>query len=492
MKLLLLALSGMFLFACGHSQTSTRGEFATNPNGLMYNDADMKLLRRIVDSLDLKFKSCDLNRKFYSAKQGRATYIRFESKTHNLATIKKAMDDGQPPLVLINTFRSFMKEIDSCRLIIETGDKTDEGKPYFLEGGPANGYDSWYIDGKAPVLKPNQWNYGYYPAQEKGESNSIVGWYFQRGVYQQEIPEEYARLIQYVDCMVDTSKQIWVSGKYKSSRYDYKSDAIIPVANYIFKKRGMKQITSDSDFVFLSDSDMLYAKNDLARDKDFITLLSSSADNCINSGNSNSQLEDIVADIISKSKALQMKRSYRVIGGCSQDQAPRIQALEIARLSAETHCWDIFLRAHLDIMNDRFERMSDGSYAYGGRKTYLKELEELDLNIVDLMLGLSLRAKDLSANHYYGTVWRIGWALTESKERGRFEQQVLLMMKDQRLDEFNRGLLFLLYSVYLQSLDNVEEANRKIAQLKKDKSQFEGFLQQAIENVKEIKLKKNR
>ncbi len=49
-----------------------------------------------------------------------------------------------------------------------------------------------------------------------------------------------------------------------------------------------------------------------------------------------------------------------------------------------------------------FDRMSDGSYAYAGRKTYLKELEELNLDVVDLILGLSLRAENMAEKHYVG------------------------------------------------------------------------------------------
>jgi len=43
------------------------------------------------------------------------------------------------------------------------------------------------------------------------------------------------------------------------------------------------------------------------------------------------------------------------------DESPRTHARAIALLAAETNNWDILLRAHIDIMNDRFERRSDGS-----------------------------------------------------------------------------------------------------------------------------------
>jgi hypothetical protein len=179
-----------------------------------------------------------------------------------------------------------------------------------------------------------------------------------------------------------------------------------------------------------------------------------------------------------------MKRCYQVIGSCSMDSRPREHAKNIAILSAQAHSWDIFLRAHLDIMNDRFQRASDGSYAYHQRKTYLKELEELDLDIVDLMLGLTLRAKNTAPNHYYGTIWRMGWALTESKEKDVFEAKAIAMMKDASLDEFNRGLIFLLYNTYTNYLEAIEGKQKRDV-LRNNIDSFPDFIQASIKEMKE-------
>lgn len=137
-------------------------------------------------------------------------------------------------------------------------------------------------------------------------------------------------------------------------------------------------------------------------------------------------------------------------------------------------------------MNDRFERASDGSYAWGKRKTYLKELEELNLNIVDLVLGLTLRSESVAANHYYGTIWRLGWALTESKEKEAFEERALAMVKDNSLDEFNRGLVFLLYKSYISHLSETE-AQEKKAKLKQAVTSFPLFVQNSIQKMDEPK-----
>ena len=128
-------------------------------------------------------------------------------------------------------------------------------------------------------------------------------------------------------------------------------------------------------------------------------------------GATDDEFEEYVARYYSARKAPEYKRNRVVVGGCSMDNSPRLHALNIARLSAETVNWETFLRAHLDIMNDRFERVSDGSYAQAGRQTYLRELEELDINVPDLLLGISLRIENASRNHYFGSLSRLGRAL---------------------------------------------------------------------------------
>ena len=131
-------------------------------------------------------------------------------------------------------------------------------------------------------------------------------------------------------------------------------------------------------------------------------------------------------------------------GLCSGDETPIWRAMRAAQAAADSGHWDVFIRAHLDLLNDRFLRMSDNSDAAGKRKTYLKELEAIDLDVTDLVVGLSLRAVNVAPNHYLGTVWRLGRAMAASKDRVLFEQKIQAMIGDRRLDEFNRGMLTIL------------------------------------------------
>lgn len=165
-----------------------------------------------------------------------------------------------------------------------------------------------------------------------------------------------------------------------------------------------------------------------------------------------------------------------MVGGCSQDQAPRIHALNIARLSAETVNWETFLRAHLDIMNDRFNRVSDGSYAWKDRKTYIKELEVLDINVPDLMLGISLRVKNASTNHYFGSLQRLGKALSETKDPTGMEEKMLAMVADKELDSYNRILIYYLFLHYAYNIEDLEKRKGHIKKLNETVKTFPDFL----------------
>jgi hypothetical protein len=64
-------------------------EFTVHSNGLIYDESTMQKLGNIVDSLNLKFRSCDLAHPYYSNPQGMAHFVELPNKT-----IQKAITDG--------------------------------------------------------------------------------------------------------------------------------------------------------------------------------------------------------------------------------------------------------------------------------------------------------------------------------------------------------------------------------------------------------------
>jgi len=471
------------IFCCAQPDpNSIRNEFSSDGKGLMYSASDMNHLRKIVDSLNIRFRSCDLNRPYQSLLQTNSYYVYFQSEKNPLTDIVKSLEKNEDYVDVIKKYKPFVSENDTADWVVE-GKYIDEGKirSYYLHGSPGEGYSEIYRDTTLRKrLSKSRWVYEYSKKDKYSDYYSIIARYFPTDFIQTRIPDEYARLIQYVDCMIDTTANIFLTDNYLRL-YDEKGKkkqvvSIKRIQNY-FTKYHPELSNSSSD---LSSEQYDYAVKHLKDNTEFRQLLASTIDEYYKNKSYNTQLGSLAEKLGLYDKALLMKRSYRIVGNCSQDSRPREHAREIAILAAQSNSWDIFLRAHLDIMNDRFERMSDGSYAYSQRKTYLKELEELNLNIVDLMLGLTLHAKDLSFNHYYGTVWRIGWALTESNEKERFEKMAFQMIKDHRLDKFNRGLVFLLYTSYLYRLGDKKLIEEKIQTLKSDVQNFPDFVQPHI------------
>jgi len=141
--------------------------------------------------------------------------------------------------------------------------------------------------------------------------------------------------------------------------------------------------------------------------------------------------------------------------------------LEIAKLSAEAVNWEVFLRSHLDVMNDNFERVTDGNYAWGSRQTYIGELEALEIEVTPLLLGISLRIDNPAGNHYFGSIGRLGRAMSESREKQKQEDAMVSMISDPELDDFNRILIAYLFRNCLHHVENKETKNKSAAELRR-------------------------
>jgi hypothetical protein len=117
-------------------------------------------------------------------------------------------------------------------------------------------------------------------------------------------------------------------------------------------------------------------------------------------------------------------------------------------------------------MNDRFERVTDGSYAWGRRQTYIRELEELGINVPDLLLGIALRVENAPKNHYFGSISRLGRALAETKYQDEIEQKMLALIEDKQLDNYNRMLIYFLFKNYNYNLTDVNRKKENVKKLK--------------------------
>jgi len=390
MKNITTIIVGLFFTISAYCQD---GEFKVYPNGLIYSERTMSKLSHIVDSLNLKYKTCNFNTVFYSKSQTIGHIIKLEE-----GNIKEAKKDMENQISLDDFLKKYPKAtIERDALIIKS--KYENYKKQNIVEFEHFDLKSDYgfsIQSEDVSLYQkdfsNKWLFEYNKKSSYSEE-SLSAFYFPANFSSVPIPQKYSQMVGYSDCLIDTT-----TTKFK----DHLKDGWVELPE---------------NWTSLSEKE--------------------------------------------KAKLLDEMRSTKVIGGCSQDSRPREHAIHIALLSAETYNWEVFLKSHLDIMNDRFDRMSDGSYAWGQRNTYIKELEELNINVPDLILGISFRLENPASNHYFGSIGRVGRALSETKNRSEIEQAMLSIISDNELDTYNRLLFYFLFRNYNNNIkdETVKKAN---------------------------------
>jgi len=457
-------------------------EFAKSSNGLIYSDNTITQLKYIVDSLNIRFRACDLHKVYRAKAQGKANYIKFDT-----GNIKAARRDIEANISFDEFVKKYpMAKSDPDLLVVRFNYKDYEDKEVTRFSSVELSNEHYYIislnENVQRFLKPlrGTWVFDYWPGSKLVEEQ-ISAFYFTANFIEPSLPEKYARMVQYSDCMVDTSVGIFKENAQRtgvrSGRRPKEKSKVIDFFQYINSKTGRPGYFSGAwteaksneyrkkynewDSLRLGRTDRLKEIDD-----EFNELFAAALQEALADGSeSNNAFEEYVGRYKSPKVALELKRSRIVVGGCSQDMSPRVHAMNIARLSAETINWEIFLRSHLDIMNDNFERISDGSYAWAERKTYIKELEVLDFNVTDLLLGISLRIENPGEHHYYGNISRLGRALSESQYQVAIENKILDMIRDEKLDDYNRMLMYYLYLDYNYYLDNKELQKKNIEKL---------------------------
>ncbi|WP_299838503.1 hypothetical protein [uncultured Tenacibaculum sp.] len=397
MKKIILTLVTIFIFKVSLAQN---GEFKIQENGLIYSESTMNKLKSIADSLNLKFKVCDINKEFSS---------QYQVIGHKIDIKKNKVKEAKQDIKKNISFDEFQKKYPEAKitkniLIIRYyyKDYQDKNIVEFSEVSLHGGYGFELnfdkdLD-KYEIENLSNWVFKHYKKTSYSEE-SISAFYLPSKIESKKLPKKYSQMISYSDCLIDTT-----TSKLKNNL-----------------KYGWVKLP----------------KNWKNQSK------------------------------IKQEKLLDKLRSISVIGGCSQDSRPREHAINIAMVSAETQKWEIFLKAHLDVMNDRFERVSDGSYAWDKRKTYIKELEELNINVLDLIIGISLRIENPSKNHYYGSIYRIGRALAETKNKDKVESQLFSIIEDNELDLYNRILGYYILDNYIYNQTKETKKNRLITKLKK-------------------------
>ncbi|RZJ65100.1 MAG: hypothetical protein EOO50_15095 [Flavobacterium sp.] len=486
---------------------SAQSEFPVHDNGLIYSDVAVSKLKHIVDSLNLKFKVCETNKAFISVKQARGHHVTLEGKR-----AKEALKDIEAGMSFEKFKAKYPRAIvdEDLLLLQSTQDRRQENITIIsaVEIGEAGG-QRLEFDSADPKLKSPlraKWLFKFYE-KDNYSAESIEAFYVVDDFSSRKLPEKYSRMISYSDCLIDTTSHVIY--RNASSNFDFidSDDKPSQARNFVeYIHKTLKRPTPDFDYntYYETTNEKLKAKmekqmrvfdkrdslylvkletrvDSLKRvDSSFTRRLFEALSDAKNNNGSEGEFEDYVAKYISKSDALELKRHRIVTGGCSMDSRPREHAQQIALLAAETTKWEIFLRAHLDIMNDRMDCVSDGSYAWQSRKTYIKEIEVLDVNVPDLIFGISLRTQNAADNHYYSSIGRTGRALSESADLELFQSRMLEMISDATLDDFNRVLVYFMFDHYNYNLTDKQQQTANASRLKTAVATFPQYIASRI------------
>ncbi|REC50148.1 hypothetical protein DRF67_01030 [Chryseobacterium pennipullorum] len=360
---------------------SAQMEYKTYQNGLIYSEKTMHQLEKIVDSLNLKYKACDLSKIFYSQLQTKGHSV--VMKSGEILSAKKDMDMGISLEQFIKKYPDAMVRKDILLVKTKSQDYNHKDitriREISLDENMGIRIETNYK--KNRYNKPVRDRWAYYYRDKTGYSDEYIeAFYFPENFKTIPLDAKYSRQIIYSDCVIDTS-----DSKFKKGAKEGRLSEGIP--------ENWRNLPKDE-----------------------------------------------------KENLLDSLRSVVLVGFCSEDEGPRNQGIYMALLSAETSNWSVFLKSHLDIMNDHFERASDNGYAREQRQTYIKELEKLNINVPDLIFGISLRMENPVENHYYGDIYRLGRAISESKDLKLFLTQLLSMIADEKLDDYNRVLAYFFYT----------------------------------------------
>lgn len=305
----------------------------------------------------------------------------------------------------------------------------------------SNQYDSVQVLGKYHVAVRN--HYGTKTPEK------VYGFFLTEPLKKQRISDRYADWLLYGETLVDVSTPVFFEKKSEPQQFLIREKSIIDSLVSYFEtttkkppypedKANLEQYYQASGL--WQDRISLFADSLFHQDSAFRNLLEESLTYAEKEKVSNGYLENFTAEFISKERALNLMRHNQQVGSCSFDTGPENQLRRIAMLAAETHNWQVFIQAFLNIMNDRASRVANSNIASASRKTYAEELTKLDLDLFKVFFGINLRILIAEGDkHYSGSGDKIAQAFASLPEEYQigFENELLSILSDPDLDNFN-------------------------------------------------------
>ena len=421
------------------------------------------LLRAKVEERNAAFAVCEPYRDYYAPAQACAVHYELKGGTGNVYTAAEALHTGELTVEQVLARFPGVQVAIGTYLVTHSSSTSYRGEVshalviHKFEGGRTSSISIDEAD-LATARTRGAWEKGW---SKDGISRAEVV-LLDEPLRPRQLPEAYAAAIRYSDCLIDTtetlrltadrkrSDSVWLASSARGALHRDLKELLLSRKPAVHDSDEMKRIVDalETDHDYLPNGAWRTLQDFIREDERLRARLDAAVAEALAPGTPlvSGALVEIAAGFVSPETRLALLRRRRVVGFCSQDSAPREHAALIARTSASIAHWPTYLRANLDLLNDRFERMSDGSYAWGGRVSHVEAFEELGIDAAQLLEGTALRHERPSQNHYVGSNYRVGRAYGESDRSESYCDRLRTTLADATLDDLNRYLAYHRYA----------------------------------------------
>ena len=202
MKNITTLIVGLF---CTISAYCQDGEFKVYPNGLIYSEQTMGKLSHIVDSLNLKFKTCNFNTIFFSKSQVIGHIIKVDK-----GSIKEAKKDMENQISFDDFLKKYPKaSVQRNILILKSKYKNYKKQDIVeIEHFDLKSDDEFSMESEDVSLYQkdfsNKWIFEH-SKKTSYSDESLTAFYFPNNFSSVPIPQKYSQMIGYSDCLIDTT-----------------------------------------------------------------------------------------------------------------------------------------------------------------------------------------------------------------------------------------------------------------------------------------------
>ncbi len=453
MKQIIFLATMLFSIACNAQYAG----ILIGDNALIYPDSTLNRLKRVSDSLTLKCKT-EPPKAYKSKAQAKAHFIQI-GKSRS----KEALLDIEANI----PFEDFVKKyktanVDRDVLVVKSRYKDDDGQSMVDFSNVQFVNDGEYIltfeDDQVLYDKPKKgkWLFKFIEADKYWDSgDSLMAFYFTGEFETAALPAKYTALAQYVDCLIDPSSDM-LSENAHVSYEDICTDPSSRVCRFIEYVHAANQkpdVINIDDWIKAAvllrewESKRMEKADELKRrDPKFNVLM----DEALKAAKAGAVTDDEFHNYIERyyppAEALALKRNKKVLHRLLLRGEYIQHAIHLARLSAKALNWNVFIRAHIAFLGEEFVDSHDKDQLIT-RYDYSKELEALDLNLPDLLLGSCLAVEGAGPYHHSIDVWRAAAVFVSGKSsvRKEVEQKLLDMISDKELDDYNRSQMYFVY-----------------------------------------------